>query len=578
MPPLPGNTQRAGTRGDGYVGRHDTGRGIGVVGAVVIAVLAVGGSAAITGALASAGWLSDSSHDESPAAVSADSSGSSCRVLHVLTASSFAPVLTRLAPQLASGDGCVHLDVVRADGRAAPAQVAKQTVDAWIPDDSSWQHLASPGLLAPDGAHGSGRVVAASPIFMVTDDATAGLIEQAGGSWLALADLLENGSGIRLVVRDPAGSGDGMVGAGAVAEAVWIREGMDASALALEKIVPKADTVHGTVAMPTSSGDVGIVPEYALVPRLARSSTSAPSVIAGTDHTAELRFTWFPTARAVADPARAAALDRLYTLLTGGQAATALDAADLRGANSGNPPTAGRNRVPTLAAATLPVLGGHHVDHVFASWFRDDRRVNVTMVVDVSWSMSNPAKGSSKPLIDVVRQGVQEVGAMLPDRSQLGLWKFGSHLDGQHDYQEIVPIGPLSADHRRELGSAVGDLQAEHTGTGLYDTIVAAYTAARDAYTTGMSNQVMVFTDGINEDDPDSISVEQLTTQLEKAQDPRRPVQLSVVAFGQQKQADELSTALEPISGYVELLTKADQVEAMFIHLASGGLHSESLS
>jgi hypothetical protein len=562
------------------VGRHNTGRGIGVVGAVVIAVLAVGGSAAITGALASAGWLSGSSQDQSPEAVSADGSGasSSCRVLRVVSASSFAPVLTRLAPQLTQGDKCVRLDVVRADGRAAPAQVAQGSTDVWIPDDSSWQHMASPALLAPDQAHGAGTVLATSPIFMVTDDGTAGRIEQAGGSWLALADLLENGSGVRLVVRDPAGSGDGLVGAGAVAEAVWIREGMDASALALEKIVPKALTVRTALAMPTSSGDVGIVPEYALLPQLARSGRSAPSVLAGTDHSAELRFTWFPTAKAVADSARAAALDRLRALLTGSQAAAALDAAGLRPAGSGNPPAAGRDQVPPLTAAALPVLGGHHVDHVFASWFRDDRRVNVTMVVDVSWSMSNPAKGSSKPLIDLVRQGVQDVGAMLPDRSRLGLWEFGSQLDGQHDYQQILPIEPLSSDHRKELGSAVRGLQAQHTGTGLYDTILDAYTAQRNAYTTGMSNQVMVFTDGINEDDPNSITIGELTAQLKKAQDRRRPVQLSVVVFGQQKQAGALSTALEPISGYVESLTKADQVEAMFIHLASGGLHSQSLS
>jgi Ca-activated chloride channel homolog len=323
---------------------------------------------------------------------------------------------------------------------------------------------------------------------------------------------------------------------------------------------------------------VGIVPEYALLPQLARSGRSAPSVLAGTDQTAELRFTWFPTAKAVADPARAAALDRLRAMLTGSQAAGALDAAGLRPAGSGNPPAAGRDQVPPLTAAALPVLGGHHVDHVFASWFRDDRRVNVTMVVDVSWSMSNPAKGSTKPLIDLVRQGVQDVGAMLPDRSRLGLWKFGSQLDVQHDYQQILPIGPLSSDHRQELGSAVRALQAQHTGTGLYDTILDAYTAQRNAYTTGMSNQVMVFTDGINEDDPNSITIGGLAAQLKKAQDPRRPVQLSVVVFGQQKQADALSTALEPISGYVESLTKADQVEAMFIHLASGGLHSQSLS
>jgi von Willebrand factor type A domain len=548
-------------------------------------VLAVGGALAITGALASAGWLSPGGSEASTAGagsgastVAAAHAGDCPRVAHVVTATSFAPVLTSLSKQLAQGDQCVRLEVVRADGRGAAAEVAKDGADVWIPDDTSWQHMAPPGLLAPDQAHGAGTVLATSPIFMVTDGGTAQRLERAGGSWLGLADMLQNGSGVRLLVRDPAGSGDGMVGAGSVAEAVWIRSGMDASALALEKIVPKARTARGAVAMPTAPGEVGIVPEYALLPALARYGQPKPAVLPGTDRTAQLRFTWFPTAKALADPARADMLDRLHAALTGAQAAPALDAAGLRPPRSSTPPTQGRQRVPDSTAAPLPVLAAHHVDHVFASWFRDDRRVNATMVVDVSWSMSSLAPGSRSPLIDLVRDGVQEVGGMLPDKSQLGLWAFGSRLDGPRDYLKVLPIGPLTRAHRQALASAVQRLQAEHTGTGLYDTTLAAYTAARDAYTPGASNQVMVFTDGINDDDPGSISLADLSRELKKAQDPHRPVQLSVVLFGEQRQADELSKALEPVQAYVESLTTANQVEAMFIHLATGGLHSEYTS
>jgi hypothetical protein len=86
----------------------------------------------------------------------------------------------------------------------------------------------------------------------------------------------------------------------------------------------------------------------------------------------------------------------------------------------------------------------------------------------------------------------------------------------------------------------------------------------------------MVFTDGINEDDPDSITRQELTRRLKQAQDPRRPVQLSVVGFGKPAELKALGTALEPVEGYVEPLQTAAQVEAMFIHLATGGLHAES--
>ena len=366
-----------------------------------------------------------------------------------------------------------------------------------------------------------------------------------------------------------------MVGAGSVAEAVWVQQGMDASALALEKIVKKVRTDQSGPALPTTTGDVGVVPEYAMLPVLAGSGP-APTLLAGRDHTAQLRYTWFPTAKAVNDPVRAAAVDQLRAALTGPGAAAALDAADLRAPTSADPPSRGRQKVPALTAAPLPVLGGHHVNHVFASWYRDDRQMNVTMVVDVSWSMSTPAPGSQTPLIDLVGHGVTSVGTMLPDQARLGLWTFGSLLDGTRDYRTVVPIAPLTHDHRAGLKSAIADLRAEHTGTGLYDTILAAYRAARDAYTAGRSNQVMVFTDGINEDDPDSITLPELARQLVKAQDPRRPVQLSLVAFGEHPQVEEISKALDRVHAYVESLRTADQVEAMFIHLASGGLHTES--
>jgi hypothetical protein len=350
---------------------------------------------------------------------------------------------------------------------------------------------------------------------------------------------------------------------------------MDASALTLDKIAAKARTSATNAALPAAAGEVGVVPEYALLPALAREQP-APAVLTGSDHTAQLRFAWFPTAKAVADPERAALLDRLLAALTGPQAAAALDGANLRPPASTAPPTQGRQRVPGVTASPLQVLGGHHVDHVFASWFRDDRQVSLTMVMDISWSMSSRAPGSRSSLIGLVRAGSQTVGDMLPDRSRLGLWTFGSRLQGERDYRRVLPIGPLTLGHRQALASAVRRLTAEHTGTGLYDTTLAAYEAARDAYTPGMSNQVMVFTDGINEDDPGSISLGELTRLLRRARDPRRPVQLSVVLFGKHPEAETLGKALEPVDAYVEPLQTADQVEAMFIHLATGGLHTAS--
>jgi hypothetical protein len=554
------------------VGRHEN-EGVSRA-RVVLLVLAVmvAGTVAVTGAAMRAGRLQLGVLRSQPA------NPADCpRVARVVAATSFAPVLRSLASELAKGDQCVRVVPVQADGRDAATVARDEDADVWIADDTAWEHLAPPGVLPPDGVHGAGTVVATSPIYMVTDAATASTLGLEGATWLGLATLLQQPrSDIRLVVKDPAGSGDGMVGAGSIAEAVWIGHGMDASAVALEKIVPKVRTTRAGPALPQSTGDVGVVPEYALLPALS-ADPQRYSVLPGGDFVAELRFTFFPTAKAVADPVRAGVVDRLRTVLTGNAAPHALDLAGLRPPDSSNPPTSGRGRVPTLASSALGVLGAHHVDHVFASWYRNERRVNLTMVVDVSWSMSDPAPGSSGPIIDLVRRGGRTVGEMLPDASRVGVWAFGSHLSGTRDYRVLLPIGPLTAQHRLAFADAVRRLAPEHTGTGLFDTILAAYTAARNTWTRGQSNQVMVFTDGINDDDPGSITLPQLAQALKKAQDPSRPVQLSVVGFGKHGQLDALSKALDPVGGYVESLTTADQVQAMFIHLATGGLHAEAV-
>jgi hypothetical protein len=188
--------------------------------------------------------------------------------------------------------------------------------------------------------------------------------------------------------------------------------------------------------------------------------------------------------------------------------------------------------------------------------------------------MASPAPGSGKPLIDLVRQGCQSLGPLLPDDAKLGLWEFGTKLDGTNDHRVLLPLGGLNQSHRKSLNGAVGALQVLKTGTGLYDTILSAYLAAQAAYQPGITNQVLLFTDGRNEDDPGGLTAEQLAAQLAAKADKNRPVLLSIVAFGQRPEANVLTQALKPVEGYVDPINTADEVAAVFIHVAAGGLHS----
>jgi hypothetical protein len=489
----------------------------------------------------------------------------------VVTATSFAPVLAAMAPVLDQADDCVRLEVTTADGRAAVKRAAEVNADVWIPDDGSWAGSAgSLGLVGAPAAN-AGAVVAASPFYMVADRATGTRLRKAGASWSGLARLVDGGKDVRLVVRDPAGSGDGLVAAGAVAEAVWLDKDMDASALWLARAQKKTRTVTDAgPALPTRAGEVGVVPEYSLLPYLTASGGDL-AILPGTDHTAMLRYTWLPLTAAVADPERSAALDRLYRELTGPAAGAYLRTAALRTPAAAQGTGGGALTPPQ--AKPFGLLPPHHVDHVFATWYAGDRRTNLLVVVDVSGSMGAPTGGSNASRIELVRQGCRSLSALLPDDSRMGLWEFGSKLDGERDYHQLLGITALDRNHRRDLAGAIDKLADKRTGTGLYDTILAAYTSARDAYRPGVPNQVLIFTDGRNEADPNSLTGAQLAGRLGKTIDPKRPVQLSVVTFGTAADAKAVEKALAPAQAYVDVLTTADEVAAVFIHVAAGGLH-----
>jgi von Willebrand factor type A domain len=444
----------------------------------------------------------------------------------------------------------------------------------WIPDDAAWAETAGSLELAEEEVAGSGTVIATSPIYMVTDESTAQTVANAGGSWLALTKLVTGDTGIELVIREPDGSGDGLIGIGSFAEAVWQDQDMDASAVALATARETTETVTNQ-ALPSEDGVVGLVAEYALTRLLENPNREAAAgvrdavLLSGSDNTALLRYAWLPTAAAADDPALTGPLERVLSTLTGAEGDEALAAAGLRRPD-GPPPGPTGEQMPATSAEPFEVLGGHAVDHVFATWYPADRQSSMLVVVDVSGSMDNPP---GAPLIDVVADGVLEFSRQMPDGSAFELWEFASLLEPPRDHKVLVPRVVLDGDQRRGVENAINALDAGASGTGLYDTIVAAYRAAQEDYQDGVANHVIVFTDGKNEDDIKTITAKQLTQQLVAAQDEARQVNLTVVLFGSEPDVELLEGALEPVDADVEALTSPNEVGPLFIHLAAGGVH-----
>jgi hypothetical protein len=512
-----------------------------------------------------AGWYALSHRDQL-----ANANGDGCpTTLKVVTASSFAPILATAARTLRGGTNCVQVDTKISEGRSAAAQVAELGADAWIPDDAAWTATIGAETLAPKGNGGSGKILATTPFYLVTDPGTAARIKAAGGTWLGLSDLLTiKPDGMRLVVRDPSTSGDGMIAAGAVGEAVWNAKGMDASSLALADTEKVTRTVmHDLAATPEKDKEVGVIPEYALFSTLGVAGSDRV-YLSPSDNTAELRFTWLPTVGALADPRRASALERLLAAFDSSDVKKALVTAGLRGPDNIRPALPGADRLPPVTAKPFDVLQPHHLQHIFATWDPEDRRSNLLIVVDIS---SNSSKKQSP--LELLKTGSRQVANLMPDGSRLGLWEVGPTFDPPHAYRQLVPTARLDDNLRIKTNQAVNNLAAHKAGPGLFDATVDAYRTVRDDFQSDMVNQVLVFTDDQNHDVTNAPLVSSLAKRLTGLEDGSRPVHLSIVLLGNDAGAAPLQQALNPIQGYVGSASGADDIEADFIHVVAGGLH-----
>ena len=528
---------------------------------VVAIVLAVGGVAFGLAA------TSETDHPSSSGTGSTSGASRPCsRQLRIVTASSYEPVLQKAADGIAQGPDCVKVTITRADGSGAAGVVASSGADAWIADDASWPQLPSAAHIAKDRA----QVVATSPLYVITQR-TAPALPAAAQTWVGLGQLLGQPKQSQLVVSDPTASGAGMVAVGALAGAVLTKDGPLVSALDMMRAWQSGTTVNAAqLAVPNKATQIAVLPEYAL---LASGHASDYRVFAPRDAAALMRFSLLPTDAAAADPIKNAAISRLGQALTGQTARAAVSAAGLRGPTwpAAPPPAATEAGLPSVPATAMPTMIEHLMYHVLSTWRPELRRTNMLIVVDVSGSMGEVLAGTGSTKIDLVRQGIKQVNALLPSAAQLGLWQFGSRLAPPNDWQPLTAVAPLNAPQRKAVDTAATNLAAQPVGTGLYDTILAAYRYQQAHYVAGLPNQVILFTDGVNEDDPATITIDQLKAGLAAA-GAQKYVQISVFGFGPSIPADALSSALSPVDGQVDELTNNDQVIGAFVHAVSGAL------
>jgi Ca-activated chloride channel family protein len=195
--------------------------------------------------------------------------------------------------------------------------------------------------------------------------------------------------------------------------------------------------------------------------------------------------------------------------------------------------TEGNGLLPKQPASLLGPPAPVVLDHVLQSWNALRKRANVLLVIDTSGSMAEVVPGTGKSKLELAKQAALGSLADFAGDDRVGLWMFSRQLDGDRDYRELVPVGPMNQQvngprRRDALQTAIRDLPPGG-GTGLYDTALAAFQFVRGHQSASDINAVVLLTDGQNQDN--GISLEELLPQLRSEQGDLS-VRLFTIAYG----------------------------------------------
>ncbi|NUW42452.1 substrate-binding domain-containing protein [Nonomuraea rhodomycinica] len=190
------------------------------------------------------------------------------------------------------------------------------------------------------------------------------------------------------------------------------------------------------------------------------------------------------------------------------------------------------------------------------TWSRLNLGSRMLTLLDVSGTMALPVPGTQLTRMQAISRIATEGLSLFPADSEIGVWAFSTHLDGQgKDWREMVSVGPLSETtdgrlRKEALATQLATVQAKATGdTGLNDTLKAAYTEMTKSYQGDKINTILVLTDGAGNDDPDGgVGNAEILSFLKKTYNPKRPVSILLIAFGPdapkgKKQMDALAKA-----------------------------------
>ncbi|GAA3551655.1 substrate-binding and VWA domain-containing protein [Nonomuraea rosea] len=464
---------------------------------------------------------------------------------------------------------CVEVTVAKeAAARTANGLAAgKINADFWVADSS----LLLEGIRKTQGGQGLPEVegsIATSPVVLAAaKSAAAKLADSLQPSWVNMiaaanvANVEGPGRKVRVLALDPQKNSAGL--AALLAAAGSAKEAGQDKALvgALKELSGQmaSDSTALLASLTVKSGSkvpIGVTSEQAIYAHNAKKPEAPVVALYPKEGTLSLDY---PVTVLTKDASVLKAATDFKQDLATESAKKTLREAGFRSSDgkAGDALSKDKGFVPEVPQALEPPDGAT-VARMVQTWSRLNLGTRLLTLLDVSGTMALPVPGTNMTRMQAINKIATEGLGLFPAGSEMGLWTFSTHLNGQNkDWKELVSVGPLSesidgALRKELLAKTFSQIEAKPTGdTGLNDTVKAAYTELTKSYQEDKINTLLILTDGAGNDDPDGgVKNAAILQFLKKTYNPKRPISILLIAFGPEaEQGKQQMDALAKATG-----------------------------
>jgi hypothetical protein len=512
-------------------------------------------------------------------------------LVNVAAATDVAPVAMEAANRFnetktSSGGRCVLVQVTEQPPATVlrtligeRAGVLRERPDGWIADSSAWIRLArKQGASAlPAGE----SVVATSPLVFATRSSLARRFSVGGTemNWRMVFPATVRGRLLPTenepdVVRvpDPSLAGAGIATVAAARDVVGSGPEADKALTAFVRWA-QAGSAPDYRSMLAAVDDrafwqrpVVIVPEQSVWNHNRRPSPDPVVALHPREGTINLDYPYVVTAT---DPEVAEASTVFAGWLRGPEAQEIVRRAGFRSGDGLLAPMSPGPEIPSEAPLTRPSVTPEDIDEALQAWSRLAPPTNILVLADTSRHMAEPIKGGTTR-VGVALEAAKIGLRLFPESTHMGMWEFADSLGGGNGYLERVSLGPINRPAsgqvvRRGVLDGLTTTITPHPGldSSLYDAILGGFRKVSAEYREEMNNVLLVITSG--RDDGRGTRFQPLLDELKKQWDPDKPVQIVIIAFGDDADRDGLARITAATNGSLHVAREPGEIIDVFL-------------